>query len=55
MTVRSLDLVLVVVMVYLIEISSKSKALEHAFTFLRLAFTDIRIETEAAYFLGKFP
>ena len=39
-----------------IEKSSKSKkppALEHAFILLRLAFTDIQFETEAAYFLGK--
>ena len=39
------------------EKSSKSKkppALEHAFIFLRLVSTDIRIETEADYFLGKW-
>ena len=49
-------LLAVVVMVHRIEKFFKSKkppALEHAFTLLRLAFTDIWIETEAAYFLGK--
>ena len=38
--------------------SSKSKkplALEQAFILLRLAFADIWIKTEAAYFLGKWP
>ena len=34
--------------------SKKSPVLEHAIIFLRLVFTDIRIETKAAYFLGKW-
>ena len=33
--------------------SKKPLALEHAFILLRLAFTDIWIETEAAYFLRR--
>ena len=59
-TVRLLDLVLVVVVMVVMDHSfkklsksKKSPALEHAFIFLRLAFTDMRIETKAAYFLGK--
>ena len=31
----------------------KSSALKHPFIHLKLAFTDIWIETKAAYFLGK--
>ena len=53
---RLLAVVVMVVMDHSIEKSSKSKkppALEHLFILSRLAFTDIRFETEAAYFLRK--